>query len=178
LPKQADAARAPRRVRVVDAGGEASARRRLGRTLLSIVGRVSVERLVYQAEGAAALFPLFPLDAALDIPLCSHAARGRGRGARLLSAVQILALGETATGEPFLVMQQSTGDALTEQMRHDRRPHPSPLTHRRRHRARRRPRPARRATSRSSTATSSPQPSSSTAIPTPRTTSSTSSTSA
>lgn len=40
-------------------------RRRLGRGLLSLVGRVNVDRRAYQAEGAEALFPL---DASLNLP--------------------------------------------------------------------------------------------------------------
>jgi hypothetical protein len=57
-------------------GEERKARRRLGRSLLSVVGRVNVWRLAYQAEGATALFPL---DASLNLPpeLYSHGVRRR-----------------------------------------------------------------------------------------------------
>jgi hypothetical protein len=71
-------AAAERRIPVVDAEGEKrTARRRLGRSLLTIVGGVWLERLAYQAaEGEVALFPL---DGSLNLPpeLYSHGVRRR-----------------------------------------------------------------------------------------------------
>jgi hypothetical protein len=70
-------AAAEQRVDVTGADGEKrTARRRLGRSLLSVVGRVELGRLAYQTEGAAALFPV---DASLNLPreLYSHGVRRR-----------------------------------------------------------------------------------------------------
>jgi hypothetical protein len=70
-------AAAEQRVGVTGADGEERrARRRLGRSLLSIFGRLNVERFAYQAEGAAGLFPL---DGSLNLPpeLYSHGVRQR-----------------------------------------------------------------------------------------------------
>ena len=70
-------AAAEQRVPVVDAEGKKRAsRRRLGRSLLSVVGPVSLWRLAYQAEGTAGLFPL---DGSLNVPpeLYSHGVRRR-----------------------------------------------------------------------------------------------------
>lgn len=89
------------RVPVVGADREKrAARRRLGRSVLSVVGRVSLERLAYQAEGAAALFPL---DGSLNLPpeLYSHGVRRRAaeEAARGSFDEVVDALGKT-TGAP------------------------------------------------------------------------------